>query len=314
MEEYFELCEADVELLSERVQQEAELSLSTGIADDIFHHTDLIPSKFSYLLLLLWDVIYGSQKRSRIAIFIYVLIIVGWLYPTYIFMIVSMGWKEHPVYHSLFILSNICMWFYNVNASLSDPGNLVRYTTHYEEGMRQFIEQNLDSDHLVAANVCHTCQLLQPLRTVHCSATNQCVRHFDHYCLLIYNAVGYKNRASFFLFLVLLVMNCWMAAFIAATWFHRFGLYLPILAFFLAVLVSAFGFSLQVSFTLTLAMMNLTAYEVQHCRELAYLKRRCGYISNPFQRGVKLNLLEYFHFIEPLNYEEIQKHQQQNWV
>ncbi|XP_038649421.1 uncharacterized protein LOC119964206 isoform X2 [Scyliorhinus canicula] len=174
MEEYFELCEADVELLSERVQQEAELSLSTGIADDIFHHTDLIPSKFSYLLLLLWDVIYGSQKRSRIAIFIYVLIIVGWLYPTYIFMIVSMGWKEHPVYHSLFILSNICMWFYNVNASLSDPGNLVRYTTHYEEGMRQFIEQNLDSDHLVAANVCHTCQLLQPLRTVHCSATNQC--------------------------------------------------------------------------------------------------------------------------------------------
>ncbi|XP_069754175.1 palmitoyltransferase ZDHHC12-like isoform X2 [Narcine bancroftii] len=261
-----------------------------------------------------WDLIYGAQKQSRIAIFTYFLMIVGWGYPVYIFMAISMDWKELWSYHLIFILCNLAMWFYYLDASLSDPGNLARYTEQYNQVMRQIIKNKQDSGQLSAKNLCHACQLVRPLRSNHCPATKRCVAHFDHYCSVIYNAVGYKNRSVFFIFLVLLALNCWMATFLGAAWLQRFGFHLPMMFAFLVLLASTLVVSLRACFTLALAMLNLTAYEVQHCHELDYLQRRGGRIKNPFHQDMKLSLLEFFHFIDPLSDREIKEHLQHHLV
>lgn len=311
MEEYFDFCELDVEALRERDDHHV---LRMEIDNTIFPQAGLSSNKLSNLLLMIWDFIYGSQKHNKITILAYNMVIVGWGYPMYIFMVVSMGWREHWGYHLLFILSNLAMWAYYLNASLSDPGNLVRYTEQYDRAVRQIIKRKRESDRLLAKTLCHTCQLTRPLRAQHCCVTKRCVAHFDHYCSFIYNAVGYKNRTVFFIFLVLLALNCWMATFIGAAWLHKFGFHLPMMLAFLILLASAVVVSLRVCFMLTLAMMNLTAYEVRHCRELDYLQRRCGKIYNPFHQDVKLSLLEFFHIIDPLSDGEVQKHLQQQLV
>eukprot|EP00958_Prasinococcus_capsulatus_P020783 scaffold2752_cov393-Prasinococcus_capsulatus_cf.AAC.22 len=46
--------------------------------------------------------------------------------------------------------------------------------------------------------LCHSCQIVRPLRSKHCKVTRQCVARFDHYCPFVLNAVGDGNRRYFF--------------------------------------------------------------------------------------------------------------------
>lgn len=50
------------------------------------------------------------------------------------------------------------------------------------------------------ARLCPTCTCVRPLRSKHDPAIGRCVRKFDHYCPLVWNAVGEDNQAYFVLF------------------------------------------------------------------------------------------------------------------
>jgi hypothetical protein len=48
---------------------------------------------------------------------------------------------------------------------------------------------------------CHTCQLLKPARSKHCSVCKHCISRLDHHCIFINNCVGYGNQHWFLLLL-----------------------------------------------------------------------------------------------------------------
>ncbi|KAE8445128.1 hypothetical protein EG329_013730 [Mollisiaceae sp. DMI_Dod_QoI] len=49
---------------------------------------------------------------------------------------------------------------------------------------------------------CHTCHMLKPARSKHCSICKRCIAKMDHHCIFINNCVGYGNQ-HYFLFLLL---------------------------------------------------------------------------------------------------------------
>lgn len=51
-------------------------------------------------------------------------------------------------------------------------------------------------------NECHTCRLLKPARSKHCSICKRCISKSDHHCIFINNCVGSNNQRWFVLLLL----------------------------------------------------------------------------------------------------------------
>ncbi|XP_007900228.1 palmitoyltransferase ZDHHC12-like [Callorhinchus milii] len=204
------------------------------------------------------------------------------------------------------------MWFFYLRSALSNPGQLPCYTEQYNLVMKQVIDSDQDTGRSALGPLCHKCQLLRPLRAEHCSVTNHCVAAFDRYCPIVSNTIGYNNRGLFLLFLVLFAWNCWVISFLGVVWLRKFGFQAMFFITVLFLVLIATVLSLRVFYTLLLAMANLTTFETKNYKQLSYLRVTAGHLSNPFHREVKVNLLEYFHFVQPLTQQDIKTQLQQN--
>jgi len=49
---------------------------------------------------------------------------------------------------------------------------------------------------------CKTCELDKPPKATHCKFCNNCVKGFDHHCMMIGNCIGIRNRKIFWYFLI----------------------------------------------------------------------------------------------------------------
>lgn len=56
-----------------------------------------------------------------------------------------------------------------------------------------------------------------------------------------------------------------------------------------------------------MAAVNITTNERMNSKKYSYLMDESGTFCNPFDRGLFLNLLEFFHFIPQLPEEKIKK-------
>jgi DHHC palmitoyltransferase len=86
----------------------------------------------------------------------------------------------------------------------------------YELESREFIVCDRDGK----LNICETCNILRPARTSHCDALGRCVVKLDHFCPMLYSAIGVGNYKYYIQFL-------W--------WTLALAIYLQVIGFFALV-------------------------------------------------------------------------------
>ncbi|CAG8960850.1 hypothetical protein HYFRA_00002387 [Hymenoscyphus fraxineus] len=81
-------------------------------------------------------------------------------------------------------------------SAASDPGYLTPLNHSHEMSLYPYDFTIFDP-----GNTCHTCRLLKPARSKHCSICKHCISRMDHHCIFINNCVGYNNIHWFLLLL-----------------------------------------------------------------------------------------------------------------
>ncbi|EOD24891.1 hypothetical protein EMIHUDRAFT_238178 [Emiliania huxleyi CCMP1516] len=154
------------------------------------------------------------------------------------------------------------------------------------------------------ASHCHACAQPRPLRAKHCRACGRCVCDFDHHCPWINNCVGARNRASFYLFISLLLADAAAVAALSADALLEpsphpapdRGDGRPTTLLWLALAVAAPACLLLARFWLHRtrnALANLTTNERLNRRRYAHFRSPNGALVNPFDRGAARNCIAF---------------------
>ncbi|XP_064199774.1 uncharacterized protein LOC135259362 isoform X1 [Anguilla rostrata] len=299
------LCEQDgVDLETEDINGNTPLKLARGhkhweistyLENAICRSGRLIP-KFDWSAL-----VFGPPGKSKGPVLFLLSCLFLWGYPTYLFKIVSVSFNKLWEFHVAFLLANALMWFFFLKASLMDPGFLPRDSKEYDQAIRQAVHcEGWRQGRNPLLRLCHTCHIVRPLRTKHCRVTNRCVEHFDHYCPYIYNTVGRRNRTYFLGFLSSMSLNCFMGVYLCVDWFSQMGRSLFIGAGFLFMAIIGVISGIMACICLHMAALNTTTNEQLNHHKYSYLREEEGQAASLFDRGVLLNLLEFFHMVPSL--------------
>ncbi|KAF7233056.1 hypothetical protein EG68_09864 [Paragonimus skrjabini miyazakii] len=229
-------------------------------------------------------------------------------------------WKSTEL---TWLILNIPSWICFFYTRYKDPGYLAKDTTDYNSVLRAaryatprdcvepvIINRQSDicdtpsltsiSDDMrrikhALSSLCHTCRCVRTTRSKHCSKCNRCVAVFDHHCPMTDSCVGKGNRAWFF---SLCGLTCLMSTMMAYLLWKQKSYQLP---WFWLVCFKLLLFSIWTSSTCTFlnvlysASKNLTTNESLNWRRYSYLKgESSAKPSNPFDRGLFMNLSEYF--------------------
>ncbi|XP_078254299.1 palmitoyltransferase ZDHHC12-B-like [Rhinoraja longicauda] len=289
-----------------------------GVYVDIFNLSRLmseVPSCFKRTLIMLVPkasmttnraLVFGPPGKSKGPILFFYGCLLLWGYPTYFTQIVSISLNRIMGFHIIFLICNVLMWYLFLKASLMDPGFLLRDCEKYDHALRQAVYfDQWEQGKNPLSRLCHTCHIVKPLRSKHCHVTNRCVEYFDHYCPYIYNDVGYRNRNYFLGFLATMCLNSVMGVYLAWDWFNEMGrsIFIGIGFIFLSAITVISAIMTGIYFYM--AALNLTINEHMKQKKYSYLLDKNGHFNNPFNRGFRLNLMEFFHLIEPQREHEL---------
>ncbi|XP_005991356.3 uncharacterized protein LOC102348883 [Latimeria chalumnae] len=299
------LCEQDgVQLEVEDKNGNTPLKLAKGrkYEDIIAYLEKTIAQSKSLIPKFDWSAfVFGPPGKSKGPILFFYGCLLLWGYPTYVTQIVLVSFNKLWGFHLAFLLGNSLMWYLFLKASLMDPGFLPQDSEEYYQAIRQAVYFNEWKQGKNPLNrLCHTCRLEKPLRSKHCRITNRCVAHFDHYCPYIYNDVGYRNRTYFLGFLASMCLNSIIGLYLCLDWFNVMGrsIFIGVGFLFLAVIAVITG--LMTCTCLYTVAVNTTTNECLNQQKYSYLKDKRGHYHNPFDRGIRRNLLEFFHLVRPL--------------
>ncbi|XP_028571561.2 palmitoyltransferase ZDHHC12 [Podarcis muralis] len=218
------------------------------------------------------------------------------LYPTDLQRQEEQGDLLQPLLFLALVLCSMSLYFV---VSLMDPG----YVEHDEEEKEPVSDEKEAMSSQEALNLrlrrCGYCLLKQPMRARHCQACRHCVRRYDHHCPWIYNCVGERNHPFFVAYLaVQLVVLLWAlpVAWSGLDFEHPswawFQYNLLLLLSFLVVAIFTVVMILLLGCHLYLASHNTTTWEFMSRHRISYL-RDCE-VENPFDRGIFLNLWQFF--------------------
>ncbi|XP_033104684.1 probable protein S-acyltransferase 23 isoform X2 [Anneissia japonica] len=253
------------------------------------------------------SIIFGPAGKSKGPFLFYIFNVLFWGYPMYMFKCVPTTFALNPGVHYVFLFLNVIMWYTLYKAYSLDPGFLPKNSSDYDQAIKRvahFDEWKQGQNPL--KRLCHTCRLVKPMRAKHCRICNRCVQHFDHHCPYVYNCVGYKNRTYFVGFtscVSLLAMFTFYFSYVIISlegwqWLYIIGI----------LEVSFFGLvtSGLCCATWYMAMTNTNTNERINYKKYDYLKDGNNHYHNPFDRGVRYNCQEYFHFRKPMVDEEVE--------
>ena len=163
----------------------------------------------------------------------------------------------------------------------------------YEEALQAAADGTLAETNAVP--LCHTCRIVKPLRSKHCTVAKRCVPMFDHYCPYINNTIGGGNYFWFIAFIFTGMLG------VGTT----FGVSLQYLAVHSYTSVLGWAMSLFWGMTTLMAIMmnryhaylivaNLTTNEDINKARYHYLRDDLNNFRNPFSRGCLGNMGELF--------------------
>ena len=160
----------------------------------------------------------------------------------------------------------------------------------------------------VEMKYCTVCHLEQPLRTKHCKACDSCVATHDHHCPWIGNCVGERNKARFFYYLLVQLVQLVSVFTLGLKYLienvkeHERRLSkLTVLEFYIGfacvfiMSMSAFVTALVVFHTY-LASQNLTSWEYISWMRITYLKVWPRKYGSPFSQGSAADNFRQFFF------------------
>ena len=166
-----------------------------------------------------------------------------------------------------------------------------------EDGSAEVSDEEDNIVLFVESKYCTICHLEQPLRTKHCRDCDQCVATHDHHCPWIGNCVGERNRARFYIYLVMQCVQMISAISLGIKYLvenveeHRrelskltiLEIYIGLACFF-TLCFTAFVLALIVFHTI-LASKNLTSWEYISWMRITYLKVWPRKYGSPFSEG-----------------------------
>jgi len=143
--------------------------------------------------------------------------------------------------------------------------------------------------------LCHTCRIVKPLRSKHCTQRKKCVPMFDHYCPYIGNTIGGGNYFQFVTFIFVGMLGVG-ATFAASVQYLLVVSSTNPVAWFMAVdffFVTMMALMMN-QYHLSLILRNLTTNEDMNKHRYHYLKDDLNHYRNPFSRGPCGNCHEFF--------------------
>lgn len=202
---------------------------------------------------------------------------------------------EYALQHQLFWAVAAIMQLCYARVHCSSPGeipNTSQAREAYEAALADAAAGTVAAE-AGTAPLCHTCRIVKPLRSKHCTTAKRCIPMFDHYCPYIANTVGGANYAKFVAFIVAGLFG--VAAAAAAALQHLLYVKKTSVIGWLMVVVwvpITLMALLMNQYHATLILKNLTTNEDINRHRYAYLRDDHGKFANPFSKGPFGNCME----------------------
>ena len=90
------------------------------------------------------------------------------------------------------------------------PKGSAKASKLYEEAL-QAAADGTYADASSMPALCHTCRIVKPMRSKHCTVLKRCVPMFDHYCPYINNTIGGGNYFAFVRFIFLGLVSAFLS-------------------------------------------------------------------------------------------------------
>ena len=203
-----------------------------------------------------------------------------------------------PLQHQAYLAMSVAMQVSYLKVHTAPPGVVEsgpKGRHDYEAAMKAAAEQGSLAASSDMPALCHTCRIVKPLRSKHCTTLKKCVSMFDHYCPYIGNTIGGVNYAEFCVFIFCGLVNLGQSVAAAV----QYLLIADVKAWYLLVWLHLLDYSMALlmavgmnQYHLSLILRNLTTNEDMNKHRFAYLRNELNQFHNPFSTGACGNLRE----------------------
>ena len=197
----------------------------------------------------------------------------------------------------IYVLTSCAMQVSYYKVHTAPPGEIshgAKARNDYEQALASAADGSFEDQSSMPA-LCHTCRIVKPLRSKHCTITKKCVPMFDHFCPYIGNCIGGGNYIYFCAFIFCGLLNVGQSVLTAAQYLLSVNAKTPMVWIYLfdysMVLLMAV---LMNQYHLSLILRNLTTNEDMNKHRYAYLRNDLNQFHNPFSAGPWGNFLELF--------------------
>lgn len=199
--------------------------------------------------------------------------------------------------HKVWATSGVLMQIAYFRAHTVDPGEIdlsKAARQKYEDALLQAADGAFSETGAMPA-LCHTCRIVKPLRSKHCTTLKRCVPMFDHYCPYIGNTIGGANYVDFCAFIFLGLVNVGLSVLAGVQYLWTVSsksalIWIYLMDYSMVLLMAV----MMNQYHLSLILRHLTTNEDMNKHRYHYLRNDLNQYRNPFSKGLVGNCCEVF--------------------